>query len=302
MSSSSTDDNGSDLSPVPWESLSSTRKRIAKVIAYISGPGKFDRPTLKEEVEKSENIGNIIADKDSLMTSLSYTRNLNNLVEDEYLLKTHQGGQNPVVIDTKYRGKEDEIQSAPLGAASELQDIIYQVKERENIPEGRLSDIDLYDANEVINAVNNIVGETVLVMYSEPSKYMLPLKSHEKIISRIESEVNFPVLTTNLYKTHETITEDTFTPELKAVVNSIHDETVTIRITKDGSYVDEAIVQENRNIGETDINSTFDIIYIGGNRVQLVYNDSRTEETKKRIREIIQEHRERLITPEEWRE
>lgn len=156
---------------MPWGDLTTAQQRVAKTVAHVHGPTTFERPDLRKDVKASSTVAGVIDDKDRVLTSLKYTRLLNDLVDDGYLVKEHQGGQNPIILDLGYEEERDKWEVAPYGATSRLWDIVAQILDREGLHDSALDDVDENDFNEIRNAVNAAVGRTLLVTVSEASKY-----------------------------------------------------------------------------------------------------------------------------------
>lgn len=169
---SSTTDASDDDDHTPWDELTTARQRVALTIAHVHGPQTFNRPDLRDDVEASSSVEGVIDDKDRVLTSLKYTRLLNDLVEDGYLVKEFQGGTNPIILDVEYDPDRDIRNAAPWGDASALHTLVDQVCDREGITRDLLDEVsNPYDFNEVKEAVNRAVGRTVLQPYADPSKY-----------------------------------------------------------------------------------------------------------------------------------
>ena len=169
--SSTTENSSSADDPTPWGELTTAQQRVAKAVAHVHGPTTFERPDLQNDVRASSTVVNVIDGKDRVLTSLKYTRLLNDLVDDGYLIKEFQGGRNPIILDLGYEEDRDDWEVAPYGATSRLWDIVAQILDRENLREGALGDVDENDFNEIRNAVNAAVGRITLVTVSEASKY-----------------------------------------------------------------------------------------------------------------------------------
>ncbi|WP_394739449.1 hypothetical protein [Natronococcus roseus] len=173
----------------PWDDLTSARQRVALAIAYVHGPQTFNRPDLREDVEKTKGVEEVIDDEDRVLTSLKYTRLLNDLTEDGYLVKEFQGGTNPVILDVEYDSARDTRSAAPWGDASALHTLVSQVCDREGITRNLLDEVsNPYDFNEVKNKVNAVVGRTVLHPYADPSKYRFTKEGYSVVIGKVEEE------------------------------------------------------------------------------------------------------------------
>jgi len=140
-------------------------------------------------VEETDAIEEVIDDKGRVLTSLKYTRLLNDLVEDGYLTKEFQGGRNPIILDTEYDRHRDTRNAAPWGDASALHTLVSQVCDREGITRDLLREVEnKYDFNEVKNRVNTVVGRTVLHPYADPSKYRFTQEGYSVVYNRVEEE------------------------------------------------------------------------------------------------------------------
>lgn len=184
---SSVTESPSDDEHTPWEELTTARQRVAQTIAHVHGPQTFNRPDLREDVEDSDTIGAVIADQERVLTSLKYTRLLNNLVEDGYLVKEFQGGTNPIILDVEYDSEHDTRNAAPWGNTSALHTLLNQVCDREGITQDLLDEVENpYDFNEVKDKVNEIVGRTVLQPYADPSKYRFTKETYSLVVEKNE--------------------------------------------------------------------------------------------------------------------
>ena len=170
----------------PWNDLTTARQRIVLTIAHVHGPQTFNRPDLREDVQDSTSITSVIDDKDRVLTSLKYTRLLNDLVDDGYLVKEFQGGTNPIVLDSEYDKDRDTRNAAPFGDGSALHTLVDQVCDREGITRDILDEVNnRYDFNEVREAVNRAVGRTVLRIYSDPSKYRFTKETYRPVKEKV---------------------------------------------------------------------------------------------------------------------
>jgi hypothetical protein len=170
----------------PWDALPSTRQRVAKATAHVHGPQTFNRPDLRDDVEDSTTVEDVIDDKDRVLTSLEYTRLLNDLVDDGYLVKEFQGGTNPIILDVEYDADRDTRNAAPWGNASALHTLADQVCDREGITRDLLDEVhDPYDFNVVKEKVNTVVGRPVLIPYADPSKYRFTKKGYSITDARV---------------------------------------------------------------------------------------------------------------------
>jgi hypothetical protein len=185
---SSVTDSPSDDEHAPWDELTTARQRVAQTIAHVHGPQTFNRPDLREDVEDSDTIGEVIDDKERVLTSLKYTRLLNDLVEDGYLVKEFQGGTNPIILDVEYDAERDTRNAAPWGSTSALHTLVAQVCNREGITRNILDEVqNSYDFNEVKNKVNEVVGRTVLQPYADPSKYRSTKETYSLVAEKNET-------------------------------------------------------------------------------------------------------------------
>lgn len=184
---SSVTDSPSDDERTPWDELTTARQRVAQTIAHVHGPQTFNRPDLREDVEDSETIGDVIDDKERVLTSLKYTHLLNDLVKDGYLVKEFQGGTNPIILDVEYDSERDTRNAAPWGNTSALHTLVAQVCDREGITRDLLEEVkNPYDFNEVKNKVNEAVGRTVLQPYADPSKYRFTKETYSLVVEKNE--------------------------------------------------------------------------------------------------------------------
>lgn len=176
-----------DHDRTPWNQLTTAQQRVASTIAHVHGPHTFNRPDLLEDVEDSDTIGTVIDDKDRVLTSLQYTRLLNDLVDDGYLVKEFQGGTNPIILDLGYDEARDTRNAAPWGDASALHTLVAQVCDREGIRRDPLDEVrNQYDFNEVKDKVNAVVGRTVLQPYADPSKYRFTKEGYSLVFDKVE--------------------------------------------------------------------------------------------------------------------
>jgi hypothetical protein len=185
---SSVTDSPSDDEYTPWDELTTARQRVVQTIAHVHGPQTFNRPDLREDVEDSDTIGDVIDDKERVLTSLEYTRLLNDLVEDGYLVKEFQGGSNPIILDIEYDSERDTRNAAPYGNTSALHTLVAQVRDREGITRDLLDEVENpYDFNEVRDKVNEAVGRTVLQPYADPSKYRFTKETYSLVAEKNET-------------------------------------------------------------------------------------------------------------------
>lgn len=172
--SSTTDSGGSTDGPTDWAELTSHRQRLLKTIWHVEGPAVVERPDLRDEVEDSDDIETVIDDEDRILKTLNSCGLLNKLVEeDDYLVKLRQGGGNPIIVDYEYDPGRDTHQSVGYGATGKLATMAFDILDREDEPEWRLDDVDMSDPNEVVEALNRIVGHSVVGIVAESSRYRL---------------------------------------------------------------------------------------------------------------------------------
>jgi hypothetical protein len=184
---SSVTDSSEDNDYTPWNELTTARQRVALTITDVHGPTTFNRPDLQEDAEDADDLNEVIDNVDRVLISLKYTRLLNCLVDDGYLIKEVQGGTNPLILDIEYDSNRDTRSAAPYGNTSALHTIVDQVCDREGISRDVLDEVqNEYDFNEVRDAVNRAVGHRVLRTYSDPSEY----RSTKKTYSLVESKVD----------------------------------------------------------------------------------------------------------------
>lgn len=171
----------------PWDDLTTARRRVVLTIAHVHGPQTFNRPDLLDDVEDADNVEDVIDDKDRVLTSLNYTRLLNELTEDGYLVKEFQGGTNPIMLDTEYNPDRDTRNAAPYGNTSALHTLVTQICDREGISRDLLGEVNNpYDFNEVKDEVNRAVGRVVLHPYSDPSKYRFTQEGYSVVFGKVE--------------------------------------------------------------------------------------------------------------------
>jgi len=170
--SSTKDSHTDDNDQTPWDELTTARQRVALTIVHVHGPQTFNRPDLRDDVEEADDVEDVIDDKARVLTSLDYTRLLNDLTEDGYLVKEFQGGTNPIILDVEYDSDRDTRNAAPFGDTSALHTLVAQVCDREDITRDLLDEVENpFNFNEVKDKVNEVVGRPVLLPYSDPSKY-----------------------------------------------------------------------------------------------------------------------------------
>jgi len=187
LMSSISDSSKDDIERTPWDELTTARQRVVLTIAHVHGPQTFNRPDLLDDVEDADDIEDVIDDEDRVLTSLDYTRLLNELEEDGYLLKEFQGGTNPIMLDTEYDSDRDTRSAAPYGDTSALHTLVDQICDREGITRDLLDEVDNpYDFNEVKDAVNKAVKRVVLHPYSDPSKYRFTQEGYSVVDDKVE--------------------------------------------------------------------------------------------------------------------
>ena len=140
--SSTSDSSTNPDEHTPWDDLTPARQRVAKTVAHVHGPQTFNRPDLRDDVEEAEDVEDTIDDKERVLTSLKYTRLLNDLVDDGYLTLEHQGGTNPVMLDLEFDSDRDTQNAAPYGDTSGLHTLVAQVCDREDITRDLLDEVD----------------------------------------------------------------------------------------------------------------------------------------------------------------
>jgi hypothetical protein len=185
--STGTPDPSDSTDPRPFDELSHTRQRLLKAVAVTEGLEPFTRPALEEDVEEAD-LSEVVDDTDDLMSSVR-TPMLNNLERDGYLRKTFQGGTSPIVLDLGYdeERESDQHEVAPFGYTSRLHNLVTQIEERENVRRNILEEVrDPSDFLEVVETTNRIVGRTVLVVVSEPSKYRFNQEPLEMVLSKAD--------------------------------------------------------------------------------------------------------------------
>ena len=187
LMSSISDSSKDDIERTPWDELTTARQRVVLTIAHVHGPQTFNRPDLLDDVEDADDIEDVIDDEDRVLTSLDYTRLLNELEEDGYLLKEFQGGTNPIMLDTEYDSDRDTRSAAPYGDTSALHTLVDQICNREGITRDLLDEVDNpYDFSEVKDAVNKAVKRVVLHPYSDPSKYRFTQEGYSVVDDKVE--------------------------------------------------------------------------------------------------------------------
>ncbi len=139
-------------------------------------------------MEDKDDVEDVIDDKERVLTSLDYTRLLNDLTEEGYLVKEFQGGTNPIILDVEYDPGRDTRNAAPWGNASALHTLVDQVCDREGITRDLLKEVeDRYDFNEVKDKVNTAVGRYVLRPYADPSKYRFTEEGYSVVYDKVEA-------------------------------------------------------------------------------------------------------------------
>lgn len=185
--STSSDTPSGEKDRTPWDELTTARKRVALTIGYVHGPQTFNRPDLRDDVEDADDVELVIDDKGRVLTSLKYTRLLNDLTEDGYLVKEFQGGRNPILLDTEYDSERDKRSAAPWGDDDALRTVVNQVCDREGITRNLLEEVDNeFDFNEVKDKVNEVVGRTVLHPNADPSRYRFTQEAYRVVYDKIE--------------------------------------------------------------------------------------------------------------------
>lgn len=285
-----------NLNPLPWGNLTDAQQRVAKGVAFLVGPGVFDRPTLETQVRESETVNDVIDDKDRLSTSLQYTNLLNTLVEKGYLVKISEGG-SPVVFDTR-PGEDQEIQSAPFGAIDQFQQLIKIVLNREGVESTELETRDYSDVNAMVDAVNDLVQGEVLAIAGTPSRYGLPVSTSRIIIENSIESVETRHLQVSLFNQYPTIDHSTPGFEMEATVESLTDDVVNMVITDTDGYIDEAYFQAREKAVEFEVNDAFDVIFVSEEEVHLLWDKERSEEVKAEVRDIMDRFEQQLVTDE----
>lgn len=167
--------------------LTYRRRQLVLTIAHIHGPQTFNRPDLRDDVEDADDVEVVINDKDRVLVSLKYTRLLNDLTDDGYLVKEFQGGTNPILLDVEYDSDRDTRNAAPWGNPSALHTLVSQVCDREGISRDLLNEANnQYDFNEVKDKVNSVVGRRVLRPYADPSKYRFTQEGYSIVFEKVE--------------------------------------------------------------------------------------------------------------------
>ena len=185
---SSTSDLPSDDSDyTPWDELTTARQRVALTITHVHGPQTFNRPDLRDDVKNADDMEDVIDNKEKVLTSLDYTRLLNDLTKDGYLVKEFQGGTNPIILDAGYDSDRDTRNAAPFGDTSALHTLVAQVCDREGITRDLLDEVENpFEFNEVKDKVNEVVGRTVLQLYSDPSRYCFNKEAYSLVREKVE--------------------------------------------------------------------------------------------------------------------
>lgn len=285
-----------NLNPLPWGNLTDAQQRVAKGVAFLVGPGVFDRPTLETQVRESETVNDVVDDKDRLLTSFQYTNLLNTLVEKGYLVKISEGG-SPVVFDTR-PGEDQEIQSAPFGAIDQFQQLIKIVLNREGVESTELETRDYSDVNAMVDAVNDLVQGEVLAIAGTPSRYGLPVSTSRIIIDNSIESVETRHLQVSLFNQYTTIDHSTPGFEMEATVESLTDDVVNMVITDTDGYIDEAYFQAREEEVEFVVNDAFDVIFVSEEEVHLLWDKERSEEVKTEVRNIMDRFEQQLVTDE----
>lgn len=168
-------DDDSDELP-SWEELTRARRRLLRIIGSFRGLSTFERPNLRDDVERSDvdDVEAIIDDKARVLKTLNQCDLPNKLVkEDGYLEKVRQGGGNPIIIDYEYDEERDTHQNTVYSNTGQLTTMAFDVLDRENKPSGELDDVDIQDSNKVVATVNGIIGRQVLGIRAESNQYRL---------------------------------------------------------------------------------------------------------------------------------
>ena len=112
---------------------------------------------------------------------------LNALVKDGYLVKEHQGGTNPIILDFEYDEEPDGYEAEPFGYLSRFHAVVDQVLDREGLSRHHLGVDDDNDFNAVHEAVNRAVERTVLVIVSDASQYRFTKDGYNLVRSKVEA-------------------------------------------------------------------------------------------------------------------
>ena len=158
------------------EELTPARIRLLRIIGVFRGPTLIERPALRNDIEETDEdvVEEYIDDKSRILKTLNRCGLLNKLTDEVgYLERVRQGGGNPLVVDYEFEEERDTYSSTAYANSSQLATMAFDVLDRENEPSWKLDDVDMEDPNEIVTAVNRIVGRSVLGIQSESSQYRL---------------------------------------------------------------------------------------------------------------------------------
>lgn len=161
-----------------WNSLSNTRQRLLRAIAFIMASEEFTRRELQDAVAATD-LSSVVDDQGSINVR---TEMLNNLVEeDRYLVKIHQSDRVPFVL---YVGGNDSDDETLTGLReSELQRLVEKVLRLEDHAGTDVSHINFNDLGDVVVKVNAIVGRPVLTIVSDPNEYRMSASALQTVKS-----------------------------------------------------------------------------------------------------------------------
>lgn len=169
------------------DELSPQRENLLLSIAYLEGAGSFERRTLRDKVEESDTLGEVVDEPDTVPSSLNDTRRLNSLQNDGYLDLLHQGGNDLLLIDHEADEDLGEREAVPFPITSAVMDLAHQVLDREGLSDACLDDVDPDRTSEVKNAVNRAVNRSVLYVSADSSEYRLTKEAIPVVDNWVES-------------------------------------------------------------------------------------------------------------------
>lgn len=192
MSSHTHSPNDSTELPA-WGDLTRSRRRLLRIIGHFRGPRPIERPDLRVDVDDTDadDVEEVIDDKDRILKTLNSCGLLNKLTEEDgYLQKLRQGGGNPIVVDYDYEEDRDTHQSTIYADTGQIATMAFDVLDREDEPAWKLDDVDMDDPNEIISAVNRIVGYQVLGVVAESSEYRLVPEAIPVVEEHLEADID----------------------------------------------------------------------------------------------------------------
>lgn len=144
-----------------WDELTQVRRSLLQAIGEEIGQKEFTRSDLEQAIQ----VASLTA---TVPTKTVSNFMLERLVEDNYLIKA--SSSNMVFIVDK-RADEDDLQLAIPGT-NKSYELVEQVVDRENldISTSELEDMSVFD---LLERINETIGEQVLAIRTEPEKYKL---------------------------------------------------------------------------------------------------------------------------------